>query len=272
MESMGLANFWSGRRVLVTGHTGFKGAWLCLWLERLGASVTAIALEPGTSPSLYDLLSLGSRTNGSYLDLRNREALCDLVTSTRPEIVLHLAAQALVRQSYANPTDTFTSNIIGTANLLEAIRNCEDVRAVVAITSDKVYKNNNQNVPFSEEDRLGGRDPYSCSKACVELICETYRESYFHGRELKLATARAGNVIGGGDWSEDRLIPDFVRALDSDSPIYLRYPEAVRPWQHVLEPLAGYLKLAQILVEDPPRAPKPSILDQIQAVSPPWRR
>lgn len=246
---MGLSPFWSGRRVFVTGHTGFKGAWLCLWLERLGAVVRAVALAPETPASLYDSVSPWPGADHHVLDIRNAPALAREVRDFQPEIVLHLAAQALVRQSYADPAETFSTNVLGTVNLLEAVRDVSSVRTVLVVTSDKVYANNGQGRPFVEADPLGGADPYSSSKACAELVCASYRKSYFRGSGVALATARAGNVIGGGDWAKDRLVPDVVRALVAGEPIRLRYPDAVRPWQHVLEPLGGYLAYAQALTE-----------------------
>ena len=245
--------FWPGRRVLVTGHTGFKGAWLCLWLERLGAEVAAFALPPTGPRSLWAQLSL--RTHSSVADLRDPGAVRDAVRAARPQVVFHLAAQALVRESYREPIATFATNVLGTADLLEACRGIEDLGAVVVVTSDKVYENDGAGRAFEERDRLGGHDPYSASKACAELVTASYRDSFFAGGP-PIATARAGNVIGGGDRSPDRLIPDCVRALEAGEPVRLRYPGAVRPWQHVLDPLAGYLQLARALAGDPARAPR----------------
>lgn len=247
---MELAPFWRGRRVLVTGHTGFKGSWLCLWLEKLGAAVCAVALEPDTSPSLYARLApwRGARHH-HVADIRDSMTLRGHVTAFRPEIVIHMAAQALVRRSYEDPAGTFSTNVMGTVNVLDAVRACPSVRAVLVVTSDKVYANTGSGKPFVETDGLGGRDPYSNSKACVELVCQSYRDSFFQAGGPRLATARAGNVIGGGDWSDDRLIPDFMRALERGEPLVLRYPDAVRPWQHVLDPLSGYLRFAQALTQ-----------------------
>ncbi|GGF49371.1 CDP-glucose 4,6-dehydratase [Azorhizobium oxalatiphilum] len=253
---MGVSGFWAGRRVLVTGHTGFKGAWLCLWLERLGAQVSALALAPDTQPALYEVLGPWAGQSHAIVDIRDRAALAGAVEEVQPQIVLHLAAQALVRRSYADPVETFATNIMGTVNLLEAVRGVPGVEAVVVATTDKVYANDNAGRPFSEDDTLGGKDPYSNSKACAELVTQSYRDSFFRDHGAKIATARAGNVIGGGDWSLDRLVPDFVRALGKGEPVRLRYPDSVRPWQHVLEPLSGYLTLAQALVERPDAAPK----------------
>ncbi|MGU3492726.1 CDP-glucose 4,6-dehydratase [Xanthobacteraceae bacterium A53D] len=252
---MGVSGFWAGRRVLVTGHTGFKGAWLCLWLERLGAKVSALALAPDSTPALYDVIGPWGGQAHRVLDIRDGAALAEAVAEAEPQIVLHLAAQALVRASYAAPVETFATNIMGTVNLLEAVRAVPGVEAVVVVTTDKVYANDNAGRPFGEDDTLGGKDPYSNSKACAELVTQCYRDSFFRDFGPKIATARAGNVIGGGDWSADRLVPDFVRALGKGEPVRLRYPDSVRPWQHVLEPLSGYLTLARALVERPAAAP-----------------
>lgn len=256
MESLGVNRFWAGRRVLVTGHTGFKGAWLCLWLERLGAQVSAIALPPQTSPALYDALTPWPGQHHVHGDICDGAALSAFVAQARPQVVIHMAAQALVRRSYAEPVETFATNIMGTVNLLCALRAVEGVEAVVVVTTDKVYANPNDGTPFREGDPLGGKDPYSSSKACAELVTASLRDSFFRAGGPAIATARAGNVVGGGDWSDDRLVPDFIRALDSGEPVRLRYPQAVRPWQHVIEPLAGYLALAQALVERPAEVPE----------------
>ncbi len=247
---MELTDFWNGRRVFITGHTGFKGSWLCLWLEKLGAVVCAVSLEPETNPSLYARLSPWQEARHHVADIRDLRALREHLIEFQPEIVIHLAAQALVRRSYEDPAGTFSTNVLGTTNLLDAVRETQSVRTVLVVTSDKVYANDGSGRPFVETDMLGGKDPYSNSKACTELVCQSYRDSFFEGRDVRLATVRAGNVIGGGDWSKDRLIPDFIRAFESGEPILLRYPDAVRPWQHVLEPLGGYLRFAQALTED----------------------
>lgn len=242
----------AGRRVLVTGHTGFKGSWLVLWLLRLGAQVTGYALEPDTVPSLYADLGLSSEVDSRIGDIRDADALMRLVIESRPEVVLHLAAQPLVRRSYAEPRYTFEANIMGTVNLLEAVRACSDCRAVVNVTTDKVYANAESGEPFSEDEPLGGRDPYSASKAGSEIVTASYRSSFFETADAAaVATARAGNVIGGGDWAEDRIVPDIVRALTSGEPVVVRNPASIRPWQHVLEPLSGYLHLAASLLGDP---------------------
>jgi CDP-glucose 4,6-dehydratase len=250
MESLGLGAFWRERRVLLTGHTGFKGAWLCLWLEKLGASAATVALEPETSPSLYASLAPWPNSRHRVADIRDFLTLRSHVVAFQPEIVIHMAAQALVRRSYQDPLDTFSSNVMGTANVLEAARACSSVKTVLVVTSDKVYAESIDGAPFVESDRLGGKDPYSASKACTEIVCDSYRASFFREAGVRLATARAGNVIGGGDWSPDRLVPDFIRAIESGEPISLRYPNAIRPWQHVLEPLGAYLLYAQALSED----------------------
>ncbi len=238
---------YSGRRVLVTGHTGFKGSWLALWLHELGAEVTGIALDPETRPNHWDLLKLPMRD--IRLDIRNAEQLAAAVAEAKPEVVFHLAAQPLVRRSYRTPLDTWTTNVIGTANLLDACRGVSGLKAVVAITTDKVYQNKEWPWGYRECDALGGHDPYSASKAATELVIDSYRKSFFadDGSPL-IASARAGNVIGGGDWSEDRLIPDIVRATARGESVEIRSPQATRPWQHVLECLAGYLTLGQNLL------------------------
>jgi len=242
--------FWRGKRVLLTGHTGFKGGWLAIWLHRLGAQVTGIALPPCTEPSLYRAARIGDLVDSRYCDIRDAAALREQVVAVRPDIVLHLAAQALVRPSYAQPVETFATNIMGTAHLLDALRATPSAKVAVMVTTDKVYRNNEWPHPYRENDTLGGHDPYSNSKGCVELITSAYRNSFFHGEHaVALASARAGNVIGGGDWADDRLIPDILRAVEQSKPVVVRNPKATRPWQHVLEPLSGYLVLAQHLWE-----------------------
>jgi CDP-glucose 4,6-dehydratase len=244
--------FWRGRRVLLTGSTGFKGAWLQLWLTELGATVTGLALAPATQPNLHDLLGGGART--LLGDIRDAHVVADALAACDPEIVIHMAAQALVRESYRDPVATFATNIMGTVNLLQACRALRALRCILVVTSDKVYANDGAGRAFAEDDRLGGHDPYSNSKACTELVTASFRDSFFAAGPA-LATARAGNVIGGGDWSADRLIPDCVRALAAGQPVPLRYPDAVRPWQHVLDPLSGYLALAEAQVLAPANAP-----------------
>ena len=246
--------FWRGRRVLLTGHTGFKGAWLTLWLHRLGARVAALSLPPLTQPNLYDLTRIETFCTGILNDIRDPSSLADLVRETNPEIVFHLAAQALVRPSYRDPIETFGTNVMGTAHLLDALRGRKDLRVAVLITPDKVYRNHEWHWPYREEDALGGRDPYSASKAASELIIASYRESFLKSQGVAVASARAGNVIGGGDWSEDRLLPDAIRAWREGQVLPIRRPDAIRPWQHVLEPLAGYLSLAEFLWNHPHQA------------------
>ncbi len=244
-------DFWMGKHVLVTGHTGFKGGWLCLWLQHLGAQVTGIALPPNTAPSLFDLAGVADGMSSHLCDIRDAAALAELVRSIRPEVVFHLAAQPLVRASYREPLTTFASNIMGTAHLLDALRPLDCVRVAVMITTDKVYRNNEWPYPYREDDVLGGHDPYSASKAASEIVIASYRDAFLAKQGVAVASARAGNVIGGGDWSADRLIPDAVRAWQSDQALAIRCPQAMRPWQHVLEPLNGYLTLARKLWQQP---------------------
>jgi CDP-glucose 4,6-dehydratase len=247
------ASFWRERRVFVTGHTGFKGAWLTLWLTGLGARVTGLSLPPATDPSLFALCAKG-RCSDLYGDIADAALVARAIADCEPEIVIHMAAQALVRPSYADPLGTFATNVMGTANVLQAVRSVASVRAVLVVTSDKVYDNEESGRPFTEDDRLGGRDPYSSSKACAEILTHSFRRCFFDGA-CRVATVRAGNVIGGGDWSPFRIVPDIVAAYDAGKSVALRYPQAVRPWQHVLDPLAGYLVLAQTMVTDPANAP-----------------
>lgn len=244
--------FWDGRPVFLTGHTGFKGAWLTAWLTRLGARVHGYSSAPVTEPSLFALATstLGASAIG---DIRDRDDIAAAMAAARPEIVFHLAAQSLVRRSYADPVETYATNVMGTVNVLEAVRRTPSVRAVVVVTTDKCYANEETGVPFRETDPLGGHDPYSSSKACCELVTAAYRASFFRGGGGAVASARAGNVIGGGDWSADRLIPDMIRARTSRHTLEIRAPDAVRPWQHVLEPLHGYLLLAERLAAHPER-------------------
>jgi CDP-glucose 4,6-dehydratase len=237
--------FWLGKRVLLTGHTGFKGAWLAQWLVAMGADVTALALEPATQPNIFTLASIDRQVDHHVADICDAQKINDIVQRIKPEIVLHLAAQALVRESYAEPLRTFSTNIMGTANLLEALRHCESVRSIVAVTTDKVYANQEWQWPYRETDHLGGHDPYSASKAGTEMVVASYRSSFFAAKGVMLASARAGNVIGGGDWSADRIIPDAVRSWSADQVLQVRRPSAVRPWQHVIEPLNAYLVLAE---------------------------
>ncbi len=245
------AGFWRGKRVLLTGHTGFKGSWLALWLQRMGADVTGLALAPATDPQLFGLARIGESMASHVCDIRDAARLAARVRAARPEIVLHLAAQALVRAGYRAPVDTFAVNVMGTGHLLEALRGLAGVRAVVVVTTDKVYQNREWLYPYREDDALGGHDPYSASKAAAELLVASYRDSFLAAEGVAVATARAGNVIGGGDWAEDRLIPDAVRAWGRGAVLDIRRPDAVRPWQHVLEPLAAYLVLAERLCRQP---------------------
>jgi CDP-glucose 4,6-dehydratase len=252
------AGFWRGRRVLVTGHTGFKGSWLCAWLQRMGAETTGYALPPEGSGSLFDAARIGEGMRSVLADVRDAERLSSAMRDCRPEVVFHLAAQPLVRASYADPVGTYATNVMGTVNLLDAVRRVPGVRAVVVVTTDKCYENHEWLWGYREQDTLGGHDPYSNSKACAELVTAAYRNSFYPAdryaeHRVGVATARAGNVIGGGDHASDRLVPDMLRALQRDGEVVLRRPHAVRPWQHVLEPLAGYLRLAQALHDHGPR-------------------
>jgi len=244
--------FWRGKSVFLTGHTGFKGGWLATWLTDMGANVHGFALAPNTTPSYFALCNLEHKLKSVTGNICDADTLIRSMQAAQPKIVFHLAAQPLVRCSYENPSETFSTNIGGTVNVLEAIRHTPSVRAALIVTSDKCYENREWLWSYREHDRLGGHDPYSASKACVELVTEAYRKSFFdvNGSTTALATARAGNVIGGGDWSKDRLVPDAIRALVGHEPLMIRNPDAVRPWQHVLEPLAGYLALAERLHED----------------------
>ena len=250
-------DFWFGKRVFLTGHTGFKGSWLSLWLQALGADLTGYALKPPTIPSMFEAAKVAKGMTSIEGDIRDLAFLYQIMKSARPEIVIHMAAQPLVRHSYHNPVETYSTNIMGTVNILEAVRNTNGIKAVVCITSDKCYENHGNINPYFENDPMGGFDPYSSSKGCAELVTAAYRNSFFnrsnydsHG--IALATARAGNVIGGGDWAEDRLIPDIIRAFEEGRPVYIRNPNAIRPWQHVLEPLRGYLMLAERLFKEGP--------------------
>jgi CDP-glucose 4,6-dehydratase len=251
--------FWRDRRVLLTGHTGFKGAWMNLWLEGLGAEVTGYALAPAAEPNLWSIVGAPAQRaaipHSVLADIRDAQRVAETVARADPQIVIHMAAQALVRESYLDPLGTYATNVLGTANLLQACRSAPHLDCVIVVTSDKVYENHGEGRAFGEDDRLGGHDPYSNSKACTELLTASFRDSFFAGGP-PLATARAGNVIGGGDWSDDRLIPDCVRALKSGQAVKLRYPDAVRPWLHVLEPLSGYLALARSLAEAPQKTPR----------------
>jgi CDP-glucose 4,6-dehydratase len=241
-------DFWHERRVLLTGHTGFKGAWLALWLQSLGARVTGFSLGVPTQPSLYELARVGKGMESIVGDVRDFAALADALAAARPEIVIHMAAQSLVRPSFSAPRTTYETNVMGTVNLLDAVRRDGKVRVVVNVTSDKCYENREWDWAYREHEPMGGHDPYSSSKGCAELVTDAFRRSFFCTEDsARLASARAGNVIGGGDWAEDRLIPDLMRAVLEGRPACVRSPESIRPWQHVLNPLAGYLTLAQAL-------------------------
>jgi CDP-glucose 4,6-dehydratase len=243
--------FWKGKRVFLTGHTGFKGSWLSLWLHSMGAVVKGYSLEPNTNPSLFSILSLVDLIHSEIGDIRDLSKLKESIVTFKPEIVIHMAAQPLVRYSYKEPIETYSTNVMGTANVLEGIRLCDTVKAVVVVTTDKVYENKEWTWGYRENEPLGGYDPYSSSKACAELVTAAYRQSFFSKADaLSIATARAGNVIGGGDWSEDRLIPDAIKAFEDNISLVIRNPSATRPWQHVLEPLCGYLMLAESLFKE----------------------
>jgi CDP-glucose 4,6-dehydratase len=254
MEIMVNKDFWKNKKVLITGHTGFKGSWLCLLLNHLGANISGYSLEPPTEPSLYKLCNINSFVNSTIGDIRDFDNLLKKIESDQPEIIIHMAAQPLVRLSYSEPVMTYQTNVIGTVNLLEAVRVSKDnsVRVVVNVTTDKCYENKEWVWPYREHEPLGGYDPYSSSKACSEIVTAAYRNSFFNPKlysthKVAIGSARAGNVIGGGDWALDRLIPDFIRAIIEGKDIIIRSPEAIRPWQHVLEPLTGYLTLAEQL-------------------------
>lgn len=240
-------NFWNGKKVLITGHTGFKGSWLAFWLKTLGAEVCGYALSPESEPNLFSNLALAEHIDSVVGDVRDAAVFEKTLTTFQPEIVFHLAAQSLVRKSYREPVETYATNVIGTINVLDAIRRAPGVKSVVVVTTDKVYENREWHWAYRENERLGGFDPYSNSKACAELATAAYRDSFFGEGETLIATARAGNVIGGGDWSEDRLLPDVFRSLVFGERLEIRHPHSIRPWQHALEPLAGYMMLAEKL-------------------------
>jgi CDP-glucose 4,6-dehydratase len=241
--------FWRGKRVFLTGHTGFKGSWLSLWLQQMGAELQGFALQPPTSPALFSEARVGDGMSSTIGDVRDRKALFAALHSFRPEIIFHLAAQPLVRLSYVDPVETYATNVMGTVHLLDAVRQAKSVRVVVNVTTDKCYENREWVWGYRESDPMGGHDPYSSSKGCAELVTNAYRRSFFPRGTAAIASVRAGNVIGGGDWGADRLVPDILRALEKGLPVFIRNPHSVRPWQHVLEPLAGYLILAQQMWE-----------------------
>ncbi|MBU2530940.1 MAG: CDP-glucose 4,6-dehydratase [Elusimicrobia bacterium] len=245
-------SFWKGKKVFLTGHTGFKGSWLAIWLNAMGAKVTGYALKPPTKPSIFELCKVDKITKTIIADIRDKRKLEKSILNFKPEIIIHMAAQPLVRESYKNPHETYETNIMGTVNLLEAARKCKTVKAIVNITTDKCYENKEHLRGYKEDEPMGGYDPYSSSKACSEIVSPAYRNSFFNPKEYKkhgiaLATARAGNVIGGGDWADDRLIPDIIKAISKGKKVLIRNPKAIRPWQYVLEPLSGYLALAEKL-------------------------
>ncbi len=256
MEGLGVSSrFWKGKKVFLTGHTGFKGSWLSLWLQQLGAEVTGYALQPPTNPSLFEVAGVTQGMNSVIGDIRDGAALGKAMREAAPDIVIHMAAQALVRHSYVDPVETYSTNVMGTVHVLEAVRKTRSVRAVVNVTSDKCYENREWVWGYRENEPMGGFDPYSNSKGCAELVTSAYRNSFFSPstyaeHRVAIASGRAGNVIGGGDWAADRLVPDIMRAVSAGRPVVIRNPHAIRPWQHVLEPLSGYLLLAQKLYED----------------------
>ncbi len=244
--------FWRGKRVLLTGHTGFKGSWLSLWLQSMGVELAGLALAPPTEPNLFGIARVGEGMSSSIGDIRGASTVSRLMTEFRPEIVIHMAAQPLVRYSYREPVETYATNVMGTVHVLEAVRQSGSVRCVVNVTTDKCYENREWDWGYRENEAMGGHDPYSSSKGCAELVTSAYRRSFLQDAGIALASARAGNVIGGGDWAEDRLIPDMLRAFERDSVVVIRSPGATRPWQHVLEPLSGYLVLAERLYSEGP--------------------
>jgi CDP-glucose 4,6-dehydratase len=247
------SSFWKHKKVFITGHTGFKGSWLCLWLHLLGAKITGYALQPPTEPSLYEICRIDELVTSNLADVRDGKRLAQALQVAASEIVIHMAAQSLVTRSFDHPVETYETNVMGTVNLLEALRQVPSVKAVIVVTSDKCYQNNEWLWGYRENEALGGYDPYSNSKACAELVTAAYRNSFFSDQDaarIAIATARAGNVIGGGDWAPGRLIPDYIRSLLKKDPLTLRHPSAIRPWQHVLEPLNGYLMLAEALYKE----------------------
>ncbi len=253
VRSRGKVNpeFWNGKKVFITGHTGFKGSWLSLWLQEMGAFVKGYALEPNTTPNLFTQANVGSNMDSEIGDITDLNLVTESMKSFNPEVVIHMAAQPLVRFSYQEPALTYATNVMGTVNVLEAARKCSNLKAIVSVTTDKCYENKEWAWGYRENESMGGHDPYSSSKGCAELVTAAYRKSFFNDENSAfLASARAGNVIGGGDWSDDRLIPDILRAFEKNEPVVVRNPLSTRPWQHVLEPISGYLVLAQHLYEE----------------------
>ena len=244
-------DFWKGKRVFITGHTGFKGSWLSLWLQQMGAEVKGFSLEPPTTPSLFEVAKVADHMQSEIGDVRDLTKLSQSIVSFNPDILLHLAAQPLVRYSYREPVETYSTNVMGTVNVLEASRQANNLKTIVVITTDKCYENREWEWGYRENEPMGGYDPYSNSKGCAELVVSAYRRSFFNSNDTAaVASARAGNVVGGGDWAEDRLIPDILRAFEKQQPVIIRNPLSTRPWQHVLEPLSGYLVLAQHLWQE----------------------
>lgn len=251
MENMAVdPSFWLNKKILVTGHTGFKGSWLTLWLSSLGADVFGYSLPPSEGPCLFNIARVSEKVESQFDDLADLSVLRKFVEQVEPEIVFHLAAQSLLPYSYNHPVETYRTNVLGTVHLFEALRSCNSLKAIVNVTSDKCYENVHKNEGYIESDRLGGYDPYSNSKACAEFVANAYRNSFFNDLGVSVASVRAGNVIGGGDWASNRLIPDIIRAAIESKPVEIRNPNAVRPWQHVLEPLSGYISLAEHLFND----------------------
>ncbi|MDG6773625.1 CDP-glucose 4,6-dehydratase [Thiomicrorhabdus sp. ZW0627] len=244
-------NFWSGKKVFLTGHTGFKGSWLSLWLSSMGAKVKGYSLAPPTTPSLFEEARVAEKIESEIGDIRDFEKLSASMVGFDPDILIHMAAQPLVRLSYKEPLETYDTNVMGTAKVLEAAKSCSSLKAIVSVTTDKCYENKEWVWGYREDEPMGGYDPYSSSKGCAELVTAAYRRSFMQEKGVALASARAGNVIGGGDWADDRLIPDILRAFEKGEPVIVRNPMSTRPWQHVLEPLSGYLVLAQALYENP---------------------
>lgn len=252
MRKSGQVNpaFWKGKKVFLTGHTGFKGSWLSLWLQKMGAEVKGFAMAPPTTPALFTEASVGENMDSQIADIRDLDVLKKSMKTFNPDVLIHMAAQPLVRLSYLEPVETYTTNVIGTVNVLEAARYCTNLKAIVSVTTDKCYENREWDWGYRENEPMGGHDPYSNSKGCAELVTSAYRNSFYYSADTaSIATARAGNVIGGGDWAEDRLIPDILKAFENSKPVIVRNPLSTRPWQHVLEPLSGYLILAEQLYQ-----------------------